>query len=105
MLAEPSELADLRQEKLGGYIVVGELSPWGMPSYIWGPPVRAVFDTLRHGYSLQTSLHAPGVAPAIRVVTAENGVSDEALEPLFKSAEGYLRMWEKSERRGAELSQ
>jgi hypothetical protein len=33
------------------------------------------------------------------------GATDEELEPLFKSAEGYLRMWEKAERRGAELSQ
>ena len=32
-----------------------------------------------------------------------DGVTDEDLEPLFKSAEGYLRMWDKSERRGAEL--
>jgi len=34
-----------------------------------------------------------------------DGVTDEELEPLFKSAEGYLRMWEKAERRGTELSQ
>ena len=33
-----------------------------------------------------------------------DGVSDAELEPLFKSAEGYLRMWEKAERRAAELS-
>lgn len=32
-----------------------------------------------------------------------DGVSDEELEPLFRSAEGYLRMWEKSEARGAAL--
>jgi hypothetical protein len=25
------------------------------------------------------------------------------MEALFRSAEGYLRMWEKAERRGAEL--
>lgn len=33
-----------------------------------------------------------------------DGVTDEELEPLFKSAEGYIRMWEKAERRGEELS-
>lgn len=33
-----------------------------------------------------------------------DGVTDEELEPLFKSAEGYLRMWEKSETRGAAIS-
>ena len=37
--------------------------------------------------------------------SAGDGVSDEELEPLFKSAENYLRMWEKSEARGASLSQ
>lgn len=82
VLAEPRELADLREAQHGGYIVVGELSPYGMPSYIWGPPVRDVFDTLEHGYSLQTSLHATGVGPALRVVTHENGVSDEAASHL-----------------------
>ena len=32
-----------------------------------------------------------------------DGVSDTELEPLFKSAEGYIRMWEKAEDRGAAL--
>lgn len=32
-----------------------------------------------------------------------DGVTDAELEPLFRSAEGYIRMWEKAERRGAEL--
>ena len=82
VLAEPDELQDLRRQRLGGYVVVGELSPWAMPSYIWGQAVRDVFETLPHGYSLQTSLHAPGVEPAIRVVTAENRVSDEAASHL-----------------------
>jgi microsomal dipeptidase-like Zn-dependent dipeptidase len=34
-----------------------------------------------------------------------DGVTDKELEPLFKSAEGYIRVWEKSERRAAEMSQ
>ncbi|MEH6591528.1 MAG: hypothetical protein V7746_14805 [Halioglobus sp.] len=33
-----------------------------------------------------------------------DGVSDEELEPLFRSAEAYIRMWEKSELRGREIS-
>ncbi len=32
-----------------------------------------------------------------------DGVTDAELEPLFRSAEGYIRMWEKAERRGAAL--
>ena len=82
ILAEPAELTGLREARHGGYIVVGELSPYGMPSYIWGPPVRAVFDTLQHGYSLQTSLHATGVGAAMHVVTGENQVTDEAASHL-----------------------
>ena len=77
LYGEPHEMARLQEQRAGGYVVIGELSPWSMPSYIWGEPVRRVFQTLRHGYSLQTSLHAPGVGPALRVVTQENGVSDE----------------------------
>jgi hypothetical protein len=82
VLAEPGELAELREAQHGGYIVVGELSPYGMPSYIWGPPVRDVFDTLQHGYSLQTSLHATSVAEAMHVVTAQNRIGDEAATHL-----------------------
>ena len=82
VLAQPEELRQLREAKAGGYIVVGELSPWAMPSYIWDAPVRDVFDTLAHGYSLQTSLHATGVEPAMRVVTEENRVSDDAASHL-----------------------
>ena len=48
-----------------------------MPSYIWGNAARDVFRTLRHGYSLQTSLHATGVGPAMQVITREIGVPDE----------------------------
>jgi hypothetical protein len=34
-----------------------------------------------------------------------DGVTDEELEPLFKSAEGYIRVWEKSERRAEALAE
>jgi hypothetical protein len=76
-LGEPRELEQLRRERRGGYLVIGEFSPWPMPSYIWGESVRQVFGTVQHGYSLQTSLHAPGVQPAIEVITREIGISDE----------------------------
>jgi hypothetical protein len=76
-LGQPAELEKLRREQRGGYLVIGEFSPWPMPSYIWGEAARQVFQTVRHGYSLQTSLHAPGVGPAIGEITREIGVSDE----------------------------
>ncbi|MFU8804253.1 MAG: hypothetical protein ACNA8W_10620 [Bradymonadaceae bacterium] len=47
--------------------------------------------------------HIGLVAELIEDVRAD-GVSDTEFEALFKSAEGYLRMWEKAERRGRELS-
>ncbi len=34
-----------------------------------------------------------------------DGVTDAELEPLFRSAEGYLRMWERAEARAAVLRQ
>lgn len=74
---DAAEMSRLAQERAGGYVVIGEFSPWSMPSYIWGEPVRRVFETLRHGYSLQTSLHATGVEPALRAITEENRVPDE----------------------------
>ena len=49
-------------------------------------------------------VHLGLVAELIEDVRRD-GVTDKELEPLFKSAEGYLRMWEKSERRAAELGQ
>ena len=72
------ELMDrLQRERLGGYLVVAEFSQAPVPGYIWGEPVRRVFETLASGYCLQAALHAPGVDDAIAVLTDENGVSDE----------------------------
>jgi microsomal dipeptidase-like Zn-dependent dipeptidase len=44
-----------------------------------------------------------GLLPELIEDVRRDGVSDAELAPLFKSAEGYLRMWEKAVRRGAEL--
>jgi hypothetical protein len=82
VLGEAAELQELAEKRAGGYIVVGEFSRAPMPSYIWGSAVRGVFETLRSGYSLQTSLHAPGVEPALKVIASENGVSDEDASAL-----------------------
>ena len=73
----PEQMQQLEQERLGGYLVVAEFSEAPVPGYIWGEPVRRVFETLGAGYSLQAALHAPGVEEALRVVTEGNGVSDE----------------------------
>jgi len=54
-------------------------------------------------FNTEGMVHLGLVAELIEDVRRD-GVSDEELEPLFKSAEGYLRMWEKAESRGAALS-
>jgi len=44
-----------------------------------------------------------GMLPELVEDVRRDRVSKAELEPLFKSAEGYLRMWEGAERRAAEL--
>ena len=44
-----------------------------------------------------------GLLPDLIEDVRRDGVSDEDLAPLFKSAEAYLRMWEKAESRGAAI--
>jgi microsomal dipeptidase-like Zn-dependent dipeptidase len=46
-----------------------------------------------------------GLLPELIEDARRDGVSDAELEPLFRSAEGYLRMWERAEERGAALRQ
>lgn len=53
-------------------------------------------------FNTEGMAHIGLVAELIEEVRRD-GVSDAELEPLFKSAEGYLRMWEKAERRAAAL--
>jgi hypothetical protein len=75
---EPDVMDHLKRERLGGYLVVAEFAQAPVPGYIWGAPVRRVFETVHEGgYSLQTALHAPGVEAAILEVTRGNGVSDD----------------------------
>jgi microsomal dipeptidase-like Zn-dependent dipeptidase len=45
-----------------------------------------------------------GLIPELIEDVRRDGVSDTELEPLFRSAEGYLRMWEKAVTRGQEIS-
>lgn len=79
---DEAQMADLKEAASGGYLVVGEFSQAPVPGYIWGEPVRRVFDTMEAGYSLLTALHAPGVAEAMAAVCEGNGVSDEAASLL-----------------------
>ncbi len=44
-----------------------------------------------------------GLMPELIQDVRSDGVTDEQLEPLFRSAEGYIRMWERAEQRAAEM--
>ena len=68
----------LANERRGGYLAVAEFEQAPMPGYIWGEPVRRVFQTaVDAGYSLQGVLHASSVEQAIEEVVRGNGVTDE----------------------------
>jgi hypothetical protein len=77
VVGDEEEMSVLARERLGGYLVVAEFSDAPVPGYIWGEPVRRVFDTLDAGYSLQACLHAPSPEDAVLEVTNGNGVSDD----------------------------
>lgn len=55
-------------------------------------------------FNTEGMVHLGLVAEVIEDVRRD-GVTDEELEPLFKSAEGYLRVWEKSVLRSESLGQ
>jgi hypothetical protein len=80
---EPEAMERLKRERLGGYLVVAEFSQAPVPGYIWGEPVRRVFDTVGAGYSLQAALHAPSAEAGMREVTLGNRIPDE-LAATFK---------------------
>src|SRR5690606_34930460 len=42
-----------------------------------------------------------GLIPELIEDARHIGVADEDLEPIFRSAEGYIRMWERAEQRAA----
>ncbi len=91
----PAEMERLKRDQLGGYLVVAEFSEAPVPGYIWGEPVRRVFDTLSAGYSLQASLHAPGPEEAVRVITERNGIPDDQASAIDLVL--YIRLFGRDE--------
>ena len=74
---DEAEMDRLKLKRSSGYLVVGEFSKGPVPGYIWGSPVRKVFETMRVGYSLSTALHAPSMEEAYAAICQANGVPDE----------------------------
>jgi hypothetical protein len=66
----------------GGYIVVPEIARMMQHGYIWGPPVRRVFEGVGDGVSLATALHAPSMEEAMGQITGDNGVPDKDAQKL-----------------------
>ncbi len=61
----------------GGYIVMHEIAETPFPHYLWGEPVRRVFEALRQdGLSLATVLHAGGIDEAFSIILEGNAVPD-----------------------------
>jgi hypothetical protein len=88
----------LARDRLGGYLVVAEFEQAPMPGYIWGEPVRRVFDTLSAGYSLQAVLHAGSVSEAIGEVAHGNEIPDEQVAAFklvlyIERFGGYGNFW------------
>ena len=71
-----------KAEARGGYLVCGEFSPAPVPAYIWGRPVRTLFDVLNAGYSLCTSLHANSAEETLYVLREGNGLTDAQIGRL-----------------------
>lgn len=76
-LGEPSHVEELRRAPRAGYLQIEEISPHQPHRYIWGEPVRRIFETLDAGYALQASLHAPSPEEAVRIVAVDNAVGDQ----------------------------
>lgn len=76
------QMLRLKLEASGGFLVAAEISQAPVPDYIWGEPVRELFETLSAGYSLASALHAPDVPGTFDVLCRENGVGDEAASRL-----------------------
>ncbi|MCL0055017.1 hypothetical protein M1N56_04000 [Dehalococcoidia bacterium] len=74
---DEAEMDRLKLKRSSGYLVIGEFSKGPVPGYIWGSPVRKVFETMRVGYSLSTALHAPSMEEAYAAICQANGVPDE----------------------------
>lgn len=53
-------------------------------------------------FNTEGMLHL-GLVPELIEDARRDGVTDEELEPLFRSAEAYLRMWERAEERAASM--
>ncbi len=87
-----------------GYLALSEIAQHTVTdSYLWGAPVRQIFEAARTGgHAIATALHADGIESAFAVI-AENEVTDEQASQIDVVA--YIRSlghWETPTRRAIE---
>jgi hypothetical protein len=49
------------REQDGGYLVVAEIAQTPFADYLWGEPVRTVFEAVRSGWPLAVTMHSDGI--------------------------------------------
>jgi len=65
----------LEQTKPHETILLGNELSSHLPVYLWGPKAVRVFETLRKGYALGSTLHADSATEAVAQLTGELGVA------------------------------
>jgi hypothetical protein len=65
----------VEQTKPQDTILLGNELSSHLPVYLWGPKAVRVFETLRKGYALGSTLHADSAAEAVAQLTGELGVA------------------------------
>jgi len=71
------DIDKLLAQSRGGYIVIPEISRGAhAPGYIWGAPVRRIFQAVGAGTSLAVALHAPGPEEAFDIICHGCAVPD-----------------------------
>ncbi|TME27805.1 MAG: hypothetical protein E6I64_05235 [Chloroflexi bacterium] len=65
----------LRHTKAEETILLGNELSSHLPVYLWGPKAVRVFETLRQGYAIGSTLHADSAPEAVAQLTSELGVA------------------------------
>ena len=76
LTGEIDEMREFASSPDGGYLEVAEISDHKPVRYIWGEPVNVLFETLKTGFSLTTTMHADSVADVFHQICGINGIGD-----------------------------
>ncbi|MBI2911930.1 MAG: hypothetical protein HYY05_07285 [Chloroflexi bacterium] len=83
----PGESFDFvgRIDRTDSYVICNEFSRAPVPSYVWGDPVRRVFDLMERGFPVAAAMHAPTLDEALEILRSDSlRLSDRQL--------GHLRL-------------